>query len=751
MTTLEPGSVFAGYTVERRLGAGGMGEVYLARHPRLDRRDALKILAAHLADDADFRTRFEREASVVAGLSHPNIVTVHDRGLADDRLWIAYEFIDGADLATVAARGPLPLPQVAAILVEVASALDAAAGRGLVHRDVKPANVLLDPAGHAHLTDFGIAHADGTAAQLTAVGATIGTIAYASPEQLRAQAVDPRSDQYSLACTAVTLLTGAPPFPGGSPTAVTLAHIRQAPPTVSQRRPDLPPGVDAVLQRALAKDPADRYPSSSAFAADLAAALDGTVVAPAPMPRQPVPPSPHQPVHAAPFPTPPDPAASQRTGRLVLYAGIAVAVVAAVVAAAVLISGGGDRGVDDDKQEYIAAHAPVELSPAAADLPRRTVSLDLPSLESQPRRALWTVSSNDTSVRVIGGTEKYALAADIGSGRASLIVLDAETGRELRRVGIPTPERPVPRECQAFPTRQVLFCMLNDGQEDTVVGTVDLASGKVTPFAVGARVDRWTMNGDVALVSSAGRVTAIDSSGDRRWSASLGTYNNFTFINGSPVVGTEEGGVFAVRAASDGEVLYRSDKEEVAWAPFADGFLISDGPTFSPAAPTTIFNARGKQTATVDDMGALRVWEPSTVSPLPILSSRGKVAAVDPATGKPLWERPIVIPTLAGGFGSMVGITADTSDATRPPGRADDHGYWFDVYTGVGGQYSLFDATFLGTDGKRVAVTTGHGRQITVFAPDGRKLWELSATAGAKFPEYYAFGGKIYQGARRIL
>ncbi|MDL9938273.1 serine/threonine-protein kinase [Gordonia sp. ABSL1-1] len=187
MSALEPGRVFAGYTVERLLGVGGMGEVYAARHPRLPRSDALKVLSARIADDAGFRQRFEREADHAASLSHPGIVGVHDRGESDGRLWIAYALVDGVDLAAALAHQPtgLPADRVTEAISAIASALDYAGARGLVHRDVKPANILVSSGGHVMLTDFGIARMGPTESGLTVTGLTLGTVDYSSPEQLQ--------------------------------------------------------------------------------------------------------------------------------------------------------------------------------------------------------------------------------------------------------------------------------------------------------------------------------------------------------------------------------------------------------------------------------------------------------------------------------------------------------------------------------------------------------------------------------------
>ena len=277
---LQPGSVFAGYVIERLLGSGGMGEVYVARHPRLPRSDALKVLSAELSGDPMFRRRFEQEADVVAGLRHRGIVTVHDRGESAGRLWIALELVEGTDARAAAWRAGMSVQDVGAVIGPVAEALDYAGARGLVHRDVKPANILIARDRRVVLTDFGIVSQREADARLTGTGLMIGTVHYMSPAQAQGARVDTRSDQYSLAATAFDLLCGAPPFASSNVGAVIVGHATRPVPSVRAVRPDLHPDVDRVLGRALAKAPEDRYPSSVAFASDLVAALSRTVAAP---------------------------------------------------------------------------------------------------------------------------------------------------------------------------------------------------------------------------------------------------------------------------------------------------------------------------------------------------------------------------------------------------------------------------------------------------------------------------------------
>ena len=265
--TLAPGSEFAGYRIVRLLGVGGMGTVYLARHPRLPRNDALKLLSADFAQSADTRKRFEREADITAGLTHKNIVSVYDRGAIDDELWIAMQFIEGRDAADLIKAGPKSLtPRRAVnIITDVARGLDYAHRHGLLHRDVKPANILVrsapdEPSGEqALITDFGIARTTNETQHLTVAGDIIATIAYASPEQLEGRELDHHSDVYALGCTLYEMLTGEKPFARASMPAMINAHLSAPPPHPSDKMPSLPLALDEVIARAMAKNPRDRF------------------------------------------------------------------------------------------------------------------------------------------------------------------------------------------------------------------------------------------------------------------------------------------------------------------------------------------------------------------------------------------------------------------------------------------------------------------------------------------------------------
>ncbi|WP_410870410.1 ADP-ribosylglycohydrolase family protein [Nocardia sp. A7] len=277
---LRRGAVFAGFVIERELGRGGMGAVYAARDRRLPRLTALKLMHRDLFADFEIRARFEREADLVAQLDHPNIITVYDRGIDEERLWIAMQFVDGTDASAVPVQ-QFGTERIAQIVTQTASALDYAHRQGVLHRDVKPANILLShTAGvgagfdeRVVLTDFGIAKLLDDTGGLTRTGQFTATIAYASPEQLSSAPLDGRGDQYSLACTVFRLLTGTGPFDAPNPATVMLAHLNTPPPAASARRGTLSTAVDAVLSKAMAKDPAHRFPTCTAFATALTEAL----------------------------------------------------------------------------------------------------------------------------------------------------------------------------------------------------------------------------------------------------------------------------------------------------------------------------------------------------------------------------------------------------------------------------------------------------------------------------------------------
>jgi Protein kinase domain len=316
------GAQIASYRLEEEIGRGGMAVVYRARDVRLGRWVALKVLAPAYVQDEAFRQRFIRESRTAAAVDHPNIIPIFDAGEAGGVLYIAMRYVAGQDVhGLLHSAGPLPVARALGIVGQVASALDAAHACGLVHRDVKPANMLLGGvadtgrADHVYLSDFGISKQLNATSSLTLTGQVLGTLNYLAPEQIEGRQVDGRADAYALACTAFELLAGSPPFRRDENMAVMWAQLNAPPPRLTSLRPDLPAAVDQVTARALAKAPADRYPSCLAFSAALqqacAPVLNGAAgpvgSAPPPGSAPPRPARPAAPTAADPVPSPAPP------------------------------------------------------------------------------------------------------------------------------------------------------------------------------------------------------------------------------------------------------------------------------------------------------------------------------------------------------------------------------------------------------------------------------------------------------------
>jgi serine/threonine-protein kinase len=385
------GEVFAGFTIVRVLGAGGMGTVYLAAHPRLPRQDALKVLPAEWTGDPQYRERFLREADLTASLSHPNILGVHDRGEYDGQLWISMDYVGGTDASRLLReRYPdgLPAAEALEIITAVASALDYAHQQGLLHRDVKPANILLDSqAQRIFLADFGIARLIDDPSGLTATNMAVGTMAYAAPEQLRGESLDGRTDQYALACTAFDLLTGAPPYADSNPAVVITKHVAAPVPSLGERRPELA-GLDPVLARAMAKTPAERFPSCRDFARELTHALGSPPASVVDRPPKPLPPSPNAPASTL-------ISVTRRISRRPLIAAltlVALLIVTAGVFAGVKLVQHRNRA-GDAKPITAAASAHTFTGTYRADYGPGTDLEGKPAAGAPPMTATWAVRS----------------------------------------------------------------------------------------------------------------------------------------------------------------------------------------------------------------------------------------------------------------------------------------------------------------------------------------------------------------------
>lgn len=438
---LEPGSVFAGYTVQRRIGVGGMGSVYLMHHPRLPLDVAVKVLDPALGRDPKARALFHREAEIAARLHHPNIVRVHDRGSEGDHLWLAMDYVDGPDTAQLLRDGPLATELALDIVRQTAAALDYAHQHGVLHRDVKPANLLITHPGNRNLvriTDFGIARTlDDTTTLTTSVRATF---AYAAPELLTNSPIDHRVDVYALGATLYRLLSETVPYPRDSLGAIIHAHLSEPPPRLTTDRVDLPSGIDQVIAIALAKEPAERFQTCTALADAAYRALGyptpRTMANPA-VSDSPRPDSAHidltptvassaaRPTDSRPIPTPKPPIITRR--RLLIAAGVlpAAAVIGTIPLVAQLRSsdsGGGDEPAGVGAPAVLTGHTgvvhAVAFSPDSVTL--ATVSFDMTV-------RLWDIrTSKQIGEPLLGHSDRVRTVAFSSDG-ATLATTSADT------------------------------------------------------------------------------------------------------------------------------------------------------------------------------------------------------------------------------------------------------------------------------------------------------------------------------------
>jgi ABC-type branched-subunit amino acid transport system substrate-binding protein/streptogramin lyase len=400
------GSTFAGYRIDSLVGRGGMGVVYRARDLALDRPLALKLIAPELAQDERFRARFLRESRLAAALDHPHVVPIHEAGEHEGQLYLAMRFVEGEDLKTLLEReGALAPERAVAVLAQIADALDAAHRRGLVHRDVKPANVLLDEDGHAYLTDFGITKQLGDAS--TGTGGVVGTLDYLAPEQIRGGKVDGRADCYALACVLYECLAGTPPFHRETEAETLWAHMQDQPPPLRGE-----PALDPVLARALAKDANDRY----ATCGDLLAAASSALGLEAPARR----------------------AKRLRIGpRLLVGGGLLLA--AAAVAAAVLELTDGEEPAEAVPR--VAPYSVAVLDPAANRVVDQVRIAGRPSLLTAQGRSIWVANDAGGTISAIDGRSlsvkkvvpaNVARASDIAASERSVWLLDAQRSALVR-------------------------------------------------------------------------------------------------------------------------------------------------------------------------------------------------------------------------------------------------------------------------------------------------------------------------------
>ncbi|MEO3818045.1 protein kinase [Plantactinospora sp. B24E8] len=680
--TLEQGSVFAGYSIERLIGSGATTEVYAARHPRLPRSDALKILPLTGDDGSGYPQRFTDAVDAAARLRHPNIVAVHDRGEFDGRLWYAMDLVDGPALSDLLHSTPAGLPpaQVGTITAALANALDYIHSSGLLHRDVTPTNILVNSRGQVALTDVGISRLGSAGTDPAGAGVTLDAVRHTSPEQLQDGHLDGRSDQYSLACTVFRLLTGHDPYEGGNPVAVIAAHLGAPVPSVRRFHPHLAPAVDAVVGRAMAKDPAYRYPSCGEFANALSASLAiGGVPAPAPtappQPTGPTPPQPagptpvtahpvaaaHQPGHPnqaghpsqpgepghpgqpaypGPLTHPGHPGSRARLRQVVAAALLAAFVVLAVTAVFVirLTTGQQDLTAWDDKLY------PEEIP----SIFRVSLRDELLRLTSQPPAPVWTARVQGSQPTVLGGDSTIVL---LRSG-TSLVGLDMRTGDERwSRVDLTGPVT----SCAVRENRIGCVAGAGNGADSTVVfldtdtgetvQTVKAPNRELTSMVVAD--DRFVALGTRA--EEGGFAAGYTTEGDPVWTRE-GHDDMYVAPTEGLLVDTrfDADEVVFVDTADGREVLRSarvSKERDLTWNVFRGGIAIQN----QDWTGTDIYDLDGTRKSSVAG------WEPAAyqnryapTSPLPLLvrlggpaphhPARDTVAAANPNTGHLLWR-----------------------------------------------------------------------------------------------------------------
>jgi YVTN family beta-propeller protein len=524
MADLVSGSVFAGYQIDGIAGEGGMGRVYRATEIALARPVALKLIADDFAGDRKFRERFQRESMLAASIDHPNVIPIYEAGEVDGELYIAMRFVDGTDLlAAVMREGPFEPERAVKIITQVASALDAAHRRGLVHRDVKPGNVLLTgEEEHAYLTDFGLVKTfTGEAPGMTTAGHFVGTLDYSSPEAIQGGDADARSDVYSLGCVLFYVLTRVSPFLRDSNVGTMFAHVNEPPPSLLEARPDLPPALGPVVERALSKSPDERQQTTGELAREAQEALTAAPAAGRGRARTPAK------TTATAADGPPQRA---RALGILLPAIIGLGLIAAVLAALGVFKGG-DGGNTAKPTAATATPTATATAAAAASVPKVAASIEVGKgpdgiSVSDDGQVFVTDSSAGTAVRVDVKTNK-PLGEPLPVGKdpdgvaaAKQVAWIASTGDDkVRRVeSNPDPlvvgTIPVGKQPNGISLGKQLVWVTNSG--DGTVNRIDRGSATVvgSPIGVGKEPIGVNVGAESVWVTNHGdnTVTRIDTS-----------------------------------------------------------------------------------------------------------------------------------------------------------------------------------------------------------------------------------------------
>jgi serine/threonine-protein kinase len=525
---LATGTIFAGYQIDGIAGEGGMGRVYRATEIALQRPVALKLIAEAFAGDRKFRERFQRESMLAASIDHPNVIPVYEAGEVDGELYIAMRFVDGTDLLHAVGReGALPPERAVRIITQVAAALDAAHRRGLVHRDVKPGNVLLTGEGveeHVYLTDFGLVKTlEGDAPGMTTAGTFVGTLDYSSPEAIQGQEADARSDVYSLACVLFFALARKSAFLRDSNVATMFAHVNEPPPSLLEAAPNVPPALAAVVEQGLAKNPDERQQTAGELARAANAALHAPATASAPR---------RTPTTAPGVPVQQGPPQRNRLLGIALPVILVVGLVAAALAAAGVFGGGEEE--EPEAQATPTATATATATPTAtAQAARPRVVASIPAGDGPDGIAVTddgivfvTDASAGTFRRIDPKTNKtlgepldVGKAPDGVAGAKKVTWIASSGDDRVRRIeSDPDPvvigTIPVGKEPNGISLGKQLVWVTNTG--DDTVNRIDRASATVvgTPIGVGDEPIGIVVGLDSVWVANHGddTVTRIDSS-----------------------------------------------------------------------------------------------------------------------------------------------------------------------------------------------------------------------------------------------